>query len=318
MDKKVWIIAAVIVIIAIAAAYFVFVKGDDGTITIGYQPSDHDAALFVAEAQEQYKNQGLNVKTVQFKNGGDMLTAMASGDVDIGYIGLTPALSGIQNGVPIKVISGAQLEGSAILVSDNSTINSVADLKGKTVATLGEASIQHFLLSYALNASGLSISDVEESGMKSADMVTALRDNKVDAIFVPEPFATTVVENGYGRILEDSGDIISEHPCCVIVASDDFIKNHPNETKKIVEINTNATEFIQNNATGAAALLPDDIVSNLSIEEISLEGLNFVSGLSDAYKQNVMDFMQKEVDLGVLNQKLTESQIFYDTGAPSI
>ena len=318
MDKKVWIIAAVIVIIAIAAAYFVFVKGDDGTITIGYQPSDHDAALFVAEAQEQYKNQGLNVKTVQFKNGGDMLTAMASGDVDIGYLGLTPALSGIQNGVPIKVVSGAQLEGSAILVGEDSNINSVADLKGKTVATLGEASIQHFLLSYALNESGLSIDDVEESGMKSADMVTALRDNKVDAIFVPEPFATTVVENGYGRILEDSGDIISEHPCCVIVASDDFIKNHPNETKKIVEINTNATEFIQNNATGAAALLPDDIVSNLSIEEISLEGLNFVSGLSDAYKQNVMDFMQKEVDLGVLNQKLTESQIFYDTGAPSI
>lgn len=293
-------------------------NADDGKITIGYQPSDHDAALFVAEAQKQYENQGLEVETVQFKNGGDMLTAMASGDVDVGYLGLTPALAGIQNGVPIKVVSGAQLEGSGILVGTDSGINSVADLKGKTVATLGEASIQHFLLAYALNQSGLSINDVDESGMKSAEMVTALRDGKVDAIFVPEPFVTTVVENGYGKLLEDSGDIISEHPCCAIVATDSFIQNHPDELKKIVEINTNATQYIQENPDAAAELLPDDIVSNLSIEQVSLSGLQFVSGLSDTYRQSVMDFMNKEVTLGVLKEKLTEDQIFYDTGASSI
>ena len=128
MDKKYWIIAIIIVIIAIAGAYFYMNNADDGKITIGYQPSDHDAALFVAEAQKQYENQGLEVETVQFKNGGDMLTAMASGDVDVGYLGLTPALAGIQNGVPIKVVSGAQLEGSGILVGTDSGINSVADL----------------------------------------------------------------------------------------------------------------------------------------------------------------------------------------------
>ena len=317
MDKKIWIIAAVIVIIAIVAGYF-YTHGDDGTITIGYQPSDHDAALFVAEAQEKYKNQGLNVKTVQFNNGGDMLTAMASGEVDVGYLGLTPALSGIANNANIKIVSGAQLEGSAILVSDKSGISSVADLKGKNVGTLGEASIQHFLLSYALNESGLSINDVHESGMKSAEMVTALRDNKIDAIFVPEPFVTTVVENGYGKVLEDSGDIISEHPCCVIVASDNFINKHPDDVKKIVEINTEATKFIQSNSSEAVKLLPSDIVSNASIEEVSLKGLEFVSGLSDSYKKSVLDFMHKEVELGVLKQNLTEEQIFYDTGAPSI
>ena len=317
MDNKYIGIIIVVVIIAIAGAYYFMGSGNDGKITIGYQPSDHDAALFVAEAQKKYEAQGLKIETVQFSNGGDMLTAMASGEVDVGYLGLTPALSGIQNGVPIKIISGAQLEGSGILVGQNSNINSVKDLKGKTVGTLGEASIQHFLLSSTLKDNGLSMDDVKESGMKSAEMVTALRDGKIDAIFVPEPFVTTTLENGYGKLLEDSGSIIEDHPCCVIVASDKFIKDSPEDAKKIVTINTEATKYIQNDSKEAAKLIPEDVSSNTTIEEISLDGLHFVSGLDNSIKTNIMNFMQKEYDLGVLKSKLTESQMFYDTGAPT-
>ena len=48
------------------------------------------------------------------------MTAMASGDVDVGYVGITPVLSSIANGVPVKVISAAQTEGSGIVVAKDS------------------------------------------------------------------------------------------------------------------------------------------------------------------------------------------------------
>ena len=72
--------------------------GSGDTVTIGYLPSDHDAALFVADAQGKYQENGINTKLVQFNNGGDLMTAMASGEVDVGYVGITPVLSSIAKG----------------------------------------------------------------------------------------------------------------------------------------------------------------------------------------------------------------------------
>ena len=153
MNKKITFVlvlalAAFLVMGSASAGLFDFLGGGSGdTVKIGYLPSDHDAALFVADAQGLYKDKGINIELVQFNNGGDLMTAMASGEVDVGYVGIAPVLSSVEKGVPVKVISSAQTEGSGIIVTSDSGISSPADLKGKSIATPGEASIQHVLLS---------------------------------------------------------------------------------------------------------------------------------------------------------------------------
>lgn len=62
-----------------------------------------------------------------------------------------------------------------------------------------------------------------------------------------------------------------DHPCCVVVASDNFINGPPNETSTIVEIHKNATDFINNNTDEAATLLPSDIVSGVEVEKRPLQ-----------------------------------------------
>ena len=291
MEKKTaGIIIAIVIIIALIGGYVYFAHPGETTVKIGYLPSDHDSALFVAQSQKLYEAQGINVETSQFNNGGDLMTAMASGDIDIGYVGVTPALSSIAKGVPIKIVSGAQMEGSGILVANNSTITSVADLKGKKVATPGEASIQYMLLEYALNQENINISEVNPSSMKVAQMNDALKTGKVDAIVTYEPYASIATNAGYGKLLENSSKILPDHPCCVVVASDKFIKEHPND---------------------AAKLLPSDIVPNATLEGKVLSNINFVSGLNDSYKKSVTDFMNTEVKLGVLKQSIPEDKIFY-------
>ncbi|AGN17097.1 ABC transporter substrate-binding protein [Methanobrevibacter sp. AbM4] len=312
MDKKTGvIIAIVIIIIAIIGGYYAFGHSDETTVKIGYLPSDHDSALFVAQAQKQYEAQGINVETSSFNNGGDLMTAMASGDIDVGYVGVTPALSSISKGIPVKIVSGAQMEGSGILVSNKSSINSIADLKGKKVATPGEASIQYMLLEYALNKENVNISQVNPSSMKVAQMNDALKTGSLDAIVTYEPYASIAVSSGYGKLLENSSEIMPDHPCCVVVASDSFIKDHPKELKSILAIHENATKYIKEHPDEAAKLLPSDIVPNASLEGNVLKGIDFVSGLNDTYKQSVMDFKDTEIQLGVLNKNLTEDQIFY-------
>ncbi|MBO7719014.1 MAG: ABC transporter substrate-binding protein, partial [Methanosphaera sp.] len=241
MDKKIiGIIAAVIIIIAAIVAFGSF-GGSGEKVSIGYLPSDHDSALFVANASGMYKDAGIEVELHEYNNGGDLMSAMASGKVDVGYVGITPVLSSIQKGVPVKIVAGAQTEGSGLIAS-NANVHSITDLKGKKVATPGEASIQNMLLKYELKNNGMDPSSVESPGMKVASMNDALKTGSLDAALTYEPFVSIATELNNATMVKKSGDIYPNHPCCVVAVSDKFINEKPDTVAKIVDIHKQATE----------------------------------------------------------------------------
>ena len=322
MNKKITFVlvlalAAFLVMGSASAGLFDFLGGNDGTVKIGYLPSDHDAALFVADAQGLYKDAGINTELVQFNNGGDLMTAMASGDVDVGYVGIAPVLSSVEKGVPVKVISAAQTEGSGIVVTDDSGIITGADLKGKTIATPGEASIQHVLLAYYLKENGLTLDDINESAMKVPSMNDALKTKQIDGIITFQPYVSIAEAQDGNTVLADSLEILPNHPCCVVVASDDFIKNHEKDVKTILEIHENATKFINDNVkNGSTAdvvkLLPEDIVSDANIEAESLTSFPFISGVDDSFKADVDAFQKLEVELKILKKPVEHKDLYWE------
>lgn len=158
----------------------------------------------------------------------------------------------------------------------------------------------------------MSLSDLKVSSMKVPSMNDALKTGKIDGMITFEPYVSIAEKNG-AKVFVDSSEIIPDHPCCVVVASDKFIDEHPNETQTILDIHENATNYINNNTDEAASLLPSDIVSDVEVEKVAMSGFPFISGLNDTYKQKVMDFMKLEVDLGVLKKPLSEDEIFYQS-----
>ena len=321
MNKKIGVILVIAFIAWIAmgtvsAGWFDFLGGGNSNkVTIGYLPSDHDSALFVADQQGLYKEKGIETELVQFNNGGDLMTAMASGKVDIGYVGISPVLSSVEKGVPVKIISAAQNEGSGVIVSSNSGINSAADLNGKNVATPGEASIQYVLLNILLKNNGLSIDKVNSSAMKTPSINDAIKSNTLDAGVTFQPFVSSSEADG-NKVLMNSSQISPNHPCCVVVASQDLIDKNPDLVKNITAIHENATNYInenvQNNASSVVKLLPKDIVSNEDVESKSLASFPFISGLNDTYKANVDAFMKVEVDLGILNSTIPHDKLYWE------
>lgn len=313
--KKIGIIAAVVIVLLIIIGVFASggLGGSSDSVTIGYLPSDHDAALFVADAQGLYEKQGIKTELVQFNNGGDLMTAMASGDVDVGYVGITPVLSSIEKGVPVKVISAAQTEGSGIVVTKESGISSAKDLAGKSIATPGEASIQHALLSYYLKENGLSLDDVKVSSMKVPSMNDALNTGKIDAIITFQPYVSIASSNENNVVLVNSSDILPNHPCCVVAASDDFLNKNPDTAKAIVSIHEEATKFINENPDKVVDLLPDDIVSDKNSELESIKSFPFIYGVDDGFKSDVDKFMGLEVELGLLKDMVPQDKIYWKT-----
>jgi len=322
MNKKITFVlvlalAAFLVMGSASAGLFDFLGGGDNTVKIGYLPSDHDAALFVADKQGLYADKNITTELVQFNNGGDLMTAMASGEVDVGYVGIAPVLSSVSKGVPVKVISSAQTEGSGIVVTKDSGINSAADLKGKSIATPGEASIQHVLLSYYLKKNGLSTNDLNISAMKVPSMNDALKTKQIDGIVTFQPYVSIAANDTGNVVLENSSGILPNHPCCVVVASDDFIKNHEDKAKDIVDIHKNATKFINDkvaagNSSEVVKLLPEDIVSDAHLEANSLQSFPFISGIDNAFKADVDAFQKLEVDIGILNGTVSHDKLYWE------
>ena len=321
MNRKICVILTVILVALLAmgtasAGWFDFLGGDsDDTVTIGYLPSDHDAALFVADAQGLYAEKNITTELVQFNNGGDLMTAMASGEVDVGYVGISPVLSSVEKGVPVKIISAAQTEGSGLIVSNESGIASAADLAGKTVATPGEASIQYVLLNFYLTENGMSIDDVNASAMKTPSINDAINTNQIDAGLTFQPFVSSSEASG-NKVLVTSAEMLPNHPCCVVVASQDMIDNNPDTVKSIAEIHENATNFIndnvKDNASAVVELLPEDIVSDPDVEADSLASFPFISGLDDNFKASVDSFMALELKLGLLNKNLSHEDLYWE------
>ena len=279
------------------------------TVNIGYLPTDHDAALFVANATGMFKSAGVEVELYEYNNGGDLMSAMASGEIDVGYVGITPVIYSMSKGVPVRIVAGAQNEGSGLLSHDPS-VKSIADLKGKTIATPGEASIQSVLLKYDLKKNGLSTGDIESPTMKVSSMNDALKTEGIDAMLTYEPYVTISEKINNQTLVESSGDILPDHPCCVVVMNEKFISGHTNKAKKILDIHKKATDKIKANPEGMVKYLPANIVPDAEIEKESLANIKWVSNLNDTYKKNVNDFLNIERDLGIINETVPQEKLF--------
>ena len=315
MSKNRKIIGLTIMIAVILLIIFTLyaMSGDNNeTVKIGYLPTDHDAALFVANATGMYKDAGMNVELYEYNNGGDMMSAMASGELDVGYVGITPVIYSISKDVPVKIVSGAQNEGSGLL-SHSSSVKSITDLKGKTIATPGEASIQSVLLKYDLKKHGLSTSDIESPTMKVSSMNDALKTDGIDAMLTYEPYVTISKDINNQTLVENSADILPDHPCCVVIMSEKFLSKESDKSNKILDIHKRATEKIEANPEGVMQYLPPHIVPDSEIEKESLTHIKWVSDLNDTYKKNVNDFLNIEKDLGIITGNIPQEKLFSES-----
>lgn len=300
----------VFVVVGASWQYYDATSNDQNTIKVAYLPTDHSAALLVAKYNKTYENNGLNVKTVQISTGSNIVDAVASGDVDIGYVGITPALQGISKGVPIKVVGSVNMVGSGIVVQPNSTITSPADLKGKKIASPGVSSIQQVLLLYELQKYNITPQDVDIISINVFDIPSSLAAKKVDAYISYEPFVSISPYQDIGQVLMYSDEILEDHPCCVIIAREDFIEQNPQKLNTFLQIHKNTTEYINKHPNETAEILTQELTTNYQVETMSLPHIKFVYSVDKQFQNNVLKFMKIENNMGYMNKTLTADEIF--------
>ncbi len=240
--------AIALVMLALLGVSFDLSQGADSKpIRLAYLQNDiHQLACWVALEKGFYTQEGLEVTVAGiFKAGPELMSAFAAGALDVGYVGLAPATTAAANKTArVVVLAQANSEGSALVVGKDSRIRSVPELKGKTVAVPGLATVQDFLLRQALGRANLSDQQTRIMVLKPPEMIGALRNGDIDGFMAWEPFPAKAVTLGVGRVLTASRDIWKDHPCCVLVAEAGFLERRSGEARKLVKAHVRATDFI--------------------------------------------------------------------------
>jgi sulfonate transport system substrate-binding protein len=172
------------------------------TFTLGDNGGDGSEEL--AKLTGAFDDAPYKVKFARFDYGPPLVQAAASGDIDLGYVGTVPPITGAAKQYGFKIVAtqhGSDLTKAAenIIVPKDSPIQTLADLKGKKIA-IPQGSSAHGLALLALKSVGLTPKDVELVYLSPAAGATAFNTGKVDAWSIWNPQSAIAVGDG-ARIL---------------------------------------------------------------------------------------------------------------------
>lgn len=181
------------------------------TVTFAYQDM-MNPFRWVQQTGEIEKATGYKINWRQFGGGGDVIRAMASGDVAIGEAGSAPIATAISQGLDVELfwILEDIAAAEALVARNGSNINSVADLKGKKVG-VPFVSTTHFHLLYAMELAGLKRGDVQVLNMRPPEIAAAWGRGDLDATFIWDPVLATVKKTG--KVIVTSGELCKKGKC---------------------------------------------------------------------------------------------------------
>lgn len=188
---------------------------------------------------------------------------LVKGDIDAAAIpgNLASVLYNNTKG-QIEVIAINTL-GVLYIVENGDSIQSVDDLRGRTIYSAGKGSTPEYALQYILSSNGLEVGKDVFIEWKSehAECVAALKADKNGCAMLPQPFAATaMMQDGNIRIALDLNDLWEEQVGSVLITGvtvvrKDFASENPETLQAFMEDYASSVEYVQCDVPGAAALI---------------------------------------------------------------
>jgi len=160
----------------------------------------------VMESGELEKATGYKINWRMFGGGGDVIRAMASGDVQIGEAGSSPITAAASQGQDIKLfwILDDIADAEALVVRNGSGISNMKDLKGKKIAT-PFVSTSHYQLMADMKLEGVDPKGVNVLNMRPPEIAAAWERGDIDGAFIWDPVLSKI--KGNGKVIATSGTI---------------------------------------------------------------------------------------------------------------
>jgi NitT/TauT family transport system substrate-binding protein len=290
-------------------------SGEKVTLRLGYFPNiTHATALVGVEKGIFADKLGPNVtlRTQTFNAGPNAIDALFANSVDATYVGPNPAINGYakSKGEALRIVSGATSGGASLVVAQG--INGPADLKGKTLATPQLGNTQDVALRAWLKKNGLDADtsgggDVSIRPQDNGATLDAFKQGQVQGAWVPEPWATRLVQEGGGKVLVNEADLwpnaqfVTTH----LVVRTGFLKDHPDAVKKLLEGQVAANDYVDKNPADAQKAANDQIekITQKRLSDAVIAGAwKNLTFTNDPIASSLKKSADDAVDLGLLEK----------------
>ncbi|NBK99886.1 MAG: ABC transporter substrate-binding protein [Erysipelotrichia bacterium] len=303
--------------------------GEKKNLNFAVEYTSHATSYYYAEAKGLFKKNSIDVNDVKvYVSGAAVATAFVKEHFDVAYMCLVPAIITYANGgVPIKIIAGTHKDGYGVVVN-SAKIKTLQDL-GKEGIKIGvgpKGTVTSFIQEVLIEKANLDAQKVRKNflTMNSSKQIMALKSGLVDAVILPEHFATLASHMEGMSMLVSSQDLWKDLQGSVIVVSDKMLKEYPKTVTKLKQINQEAIDAINKDNDEASIIVAknlnvyqDRIKNETKTPEIdlsvtpqiakgSIQNLGLTSKISEKDVQEVID---KMVEYGFIKKSFDAKEI---------
>jgi NitT/TauT family transport system substrate-binding protein len=174
-------------------------------VRFGSPQSVSDGGVYIAQARGYFREQGLDVSTLNFQSAPDTIPALASGELESSGGNLSvAALNAVERGIGIQMVAdkGSNRPGfeyaQLVVRSDllGGAVRDITDLRGRRIAVAALRSGAESQVAHALARGGMSIDEVDVVPLGYSEMVLALGNRAIDAANIIEPALSTAITRG--------------------------------------------------------------------------------------------------------------------------
>jgi NitT/TauT family transport system substrate-binding protein len=214
------------------------------TVKLGMIGSVGDAPIYYALDKGYFADAGIKLEMEPMGSLAKQIAPLSTGELDAGCGAISAGLyNAVNRAIPMKVVAdkGRNAPGygyNSIIVRkdlvDSGAVKTLADLKGRTIATIGVGSTDMSILNEAMKTVGLTYDDLKQTSLTLPNHLIALENKGIEATLTPEPVATMILDKGAGVRLTTVDRFYPDQQQTVIVFSNKFMKDRPDVAERFM------------------------------------------------------------------------------------
>jgi NitT/TauT family transport system substrate-binding protein len=290
-------------------------------IRIGYLSTTYHTSFILMGTDWIQRRMNLKVDWKLFPTGPEMVKAFAGNELDIGYLGLPPAMIGIDKKLPIKCVAGGHMEGTVLTAKKSySTLKELKDLretlnqfKGKTIGTPSKGSIHDVIIRNFLDKYSLQLNITVKNFRWADQIIEAMEEGDVDAGVGTPPLAVLASRLLGAKTILPPHIMWPHNPSYGIIVTLEMIRSRTQVLEDFLRLHEKACNLIRKNPLKAAEIAADTLgmVGKSFVLEVYRVSPKYCSSLSKQYTESTLSFVPFLQKTGYINKPLAVDDVFY-------
>jgi NitT/TauT family transport system substrate-binding protein len=279
----------------------------------------HTAILLMARGDADARL-GTGIDWRLMGTGPAIMKAFEQGELDLAYIGLPPAIIGMDRGIDVVCVAGGHVEGTVMAgkarwkghphEGDVGVV--LRQFRGRKIGVPGKGSIHDVILKACIEQHGLE-REITIVNYPWADLVTeaVVRDEVAAAVGTPA-LAAAIKRFAGGKVLWPAAGFWPNNPSYGIVADRGFLEREQNTVTKFLELHEEATSFIRKEPAKASRMIADfvAVVDQEFVLDTLMISPKYCAKLTEDYIASTMQFVPVLKKLGYIQSDIGQERIF--------